>query len=280
VYGFSAAHAYIASGLYRHVLVIGAEVLTRLLDYRDRNTCVLFGDGAGAVLLSASDEPGGGLLGFELTAEPSGAYNIWTPVGGVAIPPTAEALEQRGSFVRMKGQETYRYATRTMATTVETALERAGVHPDQVALFVPHQANVRIIDAVGRQLGIGLERVYINVDRYGNTSAASVPIALAEAVDAGRVRPGDVVVFVAFGSGYTSGACVVGWTADPALGRRAASVPPAVHIVPPVEYPLGDPTPPELQPIFAEKEAAASRGQPGAEEPGLELAQPRAGVRA
>jgi 3-oxoacyl-[acyl-carrier-protein] synthase-3 len=281
VYGFSTAHAYIASGLYRHVLVIGAEVLTRLLDYRDRNTCVLFGDGAGAVLLSASDEPGGGLLGFELTAEPAGAYNIWAPVGGTAIPPTLDGLERRGRFIRMKGQETYRYATRTMASTVATALERAGLHPDQVTLFVPHQANVRIIDAVGRQLGIGLERVYINVDRYGNTSSASVPIALAEAVDSGRVQPGDIVVFVAFGSGYTSGACVVGWTADPALGRRAASVPPVVSIAGPTEYPLTDPTPLELQPIFAQKEAeAASGGRPAAEEPGVELAQPRAEVRA
>ena len=275
VYGFSAGHAYIASGLYRHVLVIGAEVLTRLLDYRDRNTCVLFGDGAGAVVLSASPEPGGGLLGFELTAEPAGAYNIWTPVGGIAIPPTAEGLEGGGRFVRMKGQETYRYATRTMASTVETALERAGVHPDEVALFVPHQANVRIIDAVGRQLGIGLERVYINVDRYGNTSAASVPIALAEAVDAGRVKPGDVVVFVAFGSGYTSGACVVRWTADPALGRRAASVPPVARITAPADYPLADPTPPELQRVFARKEAAATGERPTAEPgAGAELTSP------
>ncbi len=258
VYGFSAAHAYIASGLYRHVLVIGAEVLTRIMDYRDRNTCVLFGDGAGAVVLSASDVPGGGLLGFELTAEPEGAYNIWTPAGGAAIPPTVDTLERRGRYVRMKGAETYRYATRIMARTVERALERAGVRPDDVTLFVPHQANVRIIEGVGRQLGIGLERVYVNVDRYGNTSAASVPIALAEAVEAGRVRPGDIVVFVAFGSGYTSGACVVEWTADPAHGRRAQGVAPVAEIHTSDEFPAGDPTPPELQPIFAEKEAAAA----------------------
>ncbi|HMJ79511.1 MAG TPA: 3-oxoacyl-[acyl-carrier-protein] synthase III C-terminal domain-containing protein, partial [Candidatus Dormibacteraeota bacterium] len=144
-----------------------------------------------------------------------------------------------------------------------------------VALFVPHQANVRIIDAVGRQLGIGLERVYINVDRYGNTSAASVPIALAEAVDAGRVKPGDVVVFVAFGSGYTSGACVVRWTADPALGRRAASVPPAAHIAAPADYPRADPTPPELQRVFARKEATATGERPAAEPgAGAELTSP------
>ncbi|MFI5261029.1 MAG: beta-ketoacyl-ACP synthase III [Candidatus Limnocylindrales bacterium] len=258
VYAFSAGHAYLASGLYRHVLVIGAEVLTRLLDYQDRNTCVLFGDGAGAVVLSASDVPGGGLLGFELTADPEGAYNIWTPAGGSVVPPTPFTLEARSRFVRMKGQETYRYATRTMARTVEKALERAGLTADDIALFVPHQANVRIIEAVGRQLGIGLDRVYVNVDRYGNTSAASVPIALAEAVDAGRVQPGDRIVFVAFGSGYTSGACVVEWTADPADAARAADVPSFVTIQPPPGFPLDDPTPIELQPIFAAKEAAAS----------------------
>ncbi|MGZ6297211.1 MAG: beta-ketoacyl-ACP synthase III [Candidatus Limnocylindrales bacterium] len=263
VYGFSAAHAYIASGLYRNVLVIGAEILTRSLDYHDRNTCVLFGDGAGAVVLSASAETGGGRLGFELTADPEGAYNIWTPAGGAAVPQTPETLTQRGGFVRMKGAETYRYATRTMALTVKVALEQAGIHPDDVTLFVPHQANVRIIDAVGRQLGIGLERVYVNVDRYGNTSAASVPIALSEAIDAGRVKPGDIVVFVAFGSGYTSGACVVEWTADPAHGRRAATVAPSVHIEPPREFPLSDPTPLELQPIFAAKERAAAAGSAG-----------------
>jgi len=259
VYAFSAGHAYVASGLYRTVLVIGAEVLTRIMDYQDRNTCVLFGDGAGAVVLAASEEHGGGLLGFELTADPDGAYNIWTPAGGTALPTDPATVEGRLRYVRMKGQETYRYATRTMARTVEKALVRAGLTADDIALFVPHQANVRIIEAVGKQLGIGLDRVYVNVDRYGNTSAASVPIALAEAVDAGRVQPGDKVVFVAFGSGYTSGACVVGWTADPAAAARAAAVPPFVTIQPPADVPLGDPTPVELQPIFAEKEAAGAR---------------------
>ncbi len=136
-----------------HVLVIGAEVLTRILDYRDRNTCVLFGDGAGAVVLAASDEPGGGLLRLRAHGRPGGAYNIWTPAGGTALPTDPVNLEGRMRFVRMKGQETYRYATRTMARTVEKALARAGLTADDIALFVPHQANVRIIEAVGKQLG-------------------------------------------------------------------------------------------------------------------------------
>ena len=256
VYAYSAGHAYIASGIYRNVLVIGAEVLTRILDYTDRNTCVLFGDGAGAVVLSASDEAGGGLLGFQLTADPEGAYNIWQPAGGAACPASPHTLDARGHFVRMDGRETYRYATRTMASTVTTALAQAGVHPDEVGLFVPHQANVRIIESVARGLGIAMDRVYVNVDRYGNTSAASVPIALAEAVDAGRVKPGDVVVFVAFGAGYTSGACVVRWTADPARGRLARAVDPRISIHRPTGWLAEDPTPPELRPIFAEREAA------------------------
>ncbi|TAM78186.1 MAG: ketoacyl-ACP synthase III [Chloroflexota bacterium] len=256
VYAYSAGHAYVASGLYRTALVIGAETLTRVMDYRDRGTCILFGDGAGAILLGASAEPGGGLLGLELTADPAGAYNIYQPAGGAASPASDSTIERRGHFVRMDGRETYRYATRTMASTVATALQQAGVSPDEVALFVPHQANVRIIASVAKGLGIGMDRVYVNVDRYGNTSAASVPMALVEAVEAGRVKPGDVVVFVAFGAGYTSGACVVRWTADPARSARGRAVDPTVTIHRPDDWTADDPTPVELRPIFAAKEAA------------------------
>jgi 3-oxoacyl-[acyl-carrier-protein] synthase-3 len=271
VYGFSAAHAYIAAGLYRNVLVIGAETLSRIMDYRDRSTCVLFGDGAGAVVLSASDEPGGGLLGLELTADPEGAFNIYQPAGGAAAPTSGRTLEERGHFVRMEGRETYRYATRTMATTVTTALERAGVHSDDVGLFVPHQANERIIAAVAKGLGIAMDRVEVNVGRYGNTSAASVPMALVEAIDAGRVQPEDIVVFVAFGAGYTSGACVVRWTADPARGRLARSVDPHVTIDRPTDWPAIDPTPVELRPIFADKERAARSDPKAAKAETLEV---------
>ncbi|HEX5465042.1 MAG TPA: beta-ketoacyl-ACP synthase III [Candidatus Limnocylindrales bacterium] len=264
VYAYSAGHAYVASGMYRNALVIGAETLTRVMDYHDRGTCILFGDGAGAVLLQRSDEPEGGLLGLELTADPAGAYNIYQPAGGAASPASDSTVERRGHFVRMDGRETYRYATRTMASTVSTALERAGVAPDEVALFVPHQANVRIIESVAKGLGIGMERVYVNVDRYGNTSAASVPMALVEAVEAGRVKPGDVIVFVAFGAGYTSGACVVRWTADPAHGARARGIEPIVGLRRPNDWTADDPTPPELRAIFAAKEADGAKAADGA----------------
>ncbi len=203
VYAYASAHAHITSGMARHVLVIGAETLTRFLDYTDRNTCILFGDGAGAVVLSASDQPGGG-LGIELTTEPSGAYMIWLPAGGAKAPPGVETVNRGEHFIRMEGRETYRFATRTLATTALAAVEQAGLQASDIDLFIPHQANIRIIDAVAKGLGLPMERMFVNVDRYGNTSAASIPIALAEAVDSGRVKIGDHVVMVAFGAGRRS----------------------------------------------------------------------------
>ena len=205
VYAYATAHAYITSGMAKHVLVIGAELLTRFLDYTDRNTCILFGDGAGAVVLSASDEPGGG-LGIEMTTEPQGAYMIWLPAGGAKSPPSAETVARGEHYVRMEGKETYRFATRTLATTALTSIEKAGLKPSDIDLFIPHQANIRIIEAVAKGLDLPMERMFVNLDKYGNTSAASVPIALAEAVNEGRVKVGDRIVIVAFGAGFTSGA--------------------------------------------------------------------------
>jgi 3-oxoacyl-[acyl-carrier-protein] synthase-3 len=253
VYGYATAHAYVLSGLAKHALVIGSELLTRFLDWTDRNTCVLFGDGAGAVVLSASGEEGGGMTGLELTADPDGAWSIWIPAGGARRPTTPEGLAVGDQFLRMDGRETYRYATRTIASTALSAIERAGWTADQVDLFIPHQANVRIIESVARGLGIPMERIYLDLDRYGNTSAASVPIALAEAVDEGRVRPGDRILFVAFGAGFTSGAAAVTWTADPADGRRAASVSPEAHIHQPPGWDGGDPVPEPVARVLARK---------------------------
>jgi 3-oxoacyl-(acyl-carrier-protein) reductase len=160
VYGFATAHAYVMSGLARNVLVIGSELLTRFLDWTDRNTCVLFGDGAGAVVVSASDEAGGGMTGLELTADPSGAWSIWIPAGGARRPSTAATVAGDEQFLRMDGRETYRYATRTIASTALSAIERAGWTADQVDLFIPHQANVRIIESVAKGLGIPMERIF------------------------------------------------------------------------------------------------------------------------
>ncbi|OGN88384.1 MAG: hypothetical protein A2X23_05315 [Chloroflexi bacterium GWC2_73_18] len=257
VYGYATGHAMVSSGMYRHVLVIGAELLTRFLDFGDRNTCILFGDGAGAVVISASDDPGGGMLGMELTTDPDGAYMIWLPSGGSKSPPSVETIARREHYIRMEGKETYRYATRTLASSALAAIQRAGLTADEIALFIPHQANLRIIESVAKGLGLSMDRFYVNVDRYGNTSAASVPIALAEAVDSGRVKVGDRIVFVAFGAGFTSGASVVEWTADPALGRRADSVVPAASVRAPVDWDSVDPMPARLAAVLNSRNGPA-----------------------
>ena len=247
VYAYASAQAHIASGMAKHVLVIGAELLTRFLDYSDRSTCILFGDGAGAVVLSASDEPGGG-LGIELTTDPQGAYMIWLPAGGAKSPPSAETIARGEHYIRMEGNQTYRFATKTMATTALAAISHAGLEPSDIDLFIPHQANIRIIEAVAKGLGLPMDRMFVNLDKYGNTSAASVPIALAEAVDSGRVKVGDHVVLVAFGAGFTSGAVAIEWTADPArsAGVDDAIRPEDVQVRLPVDWDSVDPIPPAL----------------------------------
>ena len=251
VYGYATASAYIAAGLARHVLVIGAELLTRFIDYTDRSTCILFGDGAGAVVLSASDEPTAP-VGIELTTEPEGAYMIWLPAGGSTSPPSAETVARGEHRIRMEGRETYRFATRTLATTALAAVAKAGWAPGDVDLFIPHQANMRIIEAVAKGLGLPMEKMFVNLDKYGNTSAASVPIALAEAVNEGRLKPGDKVVLVAFGAGFTSGGVALEWTGDPEAGRRgeAAVRPEDVSIRRPVDWDSVDPIPAALADIL------------------------------
>ena len=247
VYGFATAQAYIQAGLAKHVLVIGAELLTRFLDYTDRSTCILFGDGAGAVVLSASEEPGGA-LGVEMTTEPLGAYMIWLPAGGSKAPPSRETISRGEHYVRMEGNATYRFATKTMATTALESIRRSGLQPDDIDLFIPHQANIRIIEAVAKGLGLPMDKMFVNLDKYGNTSAASIPVALAEAVNEGRVKVGDNVTIVAFGAGFTSGAVTIEWTADPARGLvgDAAVRPSDVSVRPPVDWNSVDPIPEAL----------------------------------
>ena len=214
LYGMATAHGFIAGGMYRNVLVIGVEILSRFIDWTDRSTCVLFGDGAGAVVLQASDEPGGA-LGFDLFSDGTGCEGIIIPAGGSARPASRDTVEGRQHFIRMLGSEVYKYATRQMGESAAAALRNAGLGVDDVDHFVFHQANIRIINSVQRQFGIPEEKTYVNIDRYGNTSAASVPMALVEAVAEGRIRPGDRVLMVAFGAGYTAGAALWQWTADP-----------------------------------------------------------------
>jgi 3-oxoacyl-[acyl-carrier-protein] synthase-3 len=250
VYGYSVADAYLRSGMFKHALVVGSETLSRYLDFSDRGTCILFGDGAGAVVLSASDEEGGGMRGMELTTDPDGAYMIWLPSGGSRSPASGQTLARGEHYIRMEGRETYRYATKTMATTALKAIERAGWKPDEIDLFIPHQANVRIIESVAKGLGLPMDKMFVNLDRYGNTSAASVGIALAEAVDSGRIKIGDKIVLVAFGAGLTSGGIALEWTADPLNGRRAAAVEPVARVREPIDWSSVDPIPDRLREVL------------------------------
>jgi 3-oxoacyl-[acyl-carrier-protein] synthase-3 len=211
VYAVAVAHGYIASGLAKTVLVAGAETLSKFTNWKDRNTCVLFGDSAGAVVMQAC-EPGSGFLSFYLGADGAGGPLIALPAGGSRIPASFESIERNQHFLQMNGREVYKFAVRCIPKAIEEAVQRAHMTINEVDLFIPHQANIRIIDAAAGRLGQPREKFFINVERYGNTSAASVPVALYEAVHSGRVRVGDAVVLVAFGGGLTWGSCALRWT--------------------------------------------------------------------
>ncbi len=200
VYGLVTAQQFIATGACETVLVVGAELISRWLKPEDRSVYVLFGDGAGAVVMQATDEPCG-ILGHVLGSDGSGAQHIIVPAGGVAMVPTHETVDQVA--IRMNGREVYKFATRVMGRALQEALDHAGLTTDDIDLFIPHQANLRIIEYAVKQAGLPREKVYVNVDRYGNTSAASVPLALCEAFDEGRIKPGDTLAMVAFGAGLT-----------------------------------------------------------------------------
>jgi 3-oxoacyl-[acyl-carrier-protein] synthase-3 len=222
VYGLSVASDMIVSGRYEHALVIGAETLSRITDWTDRGTCVLFGDGAGAVVLKASDASGG-VLSSVLGADGSGGEVLILPAGGSAHPATAQTVAQRQHFIQMQGRPVYRFATRVMAEASKQALDRAGLNVKDVRLFVPHQANNRILQTAAKGLGVPEERMFSNLERYGNTSSASVPIALCEAIEQGRVQRDDLIVCVGFGAGLTWAASVIRWSLPlpvPAPSRR------------------------------------------------------------
>ncbi len=226
LYAMSTAHQFIANGSARHVLVIGVEVLSKVVDYTDRGTCVLFGDGAGAIVLSASEQPGG-LLGYTLGSDGANPELLYIPAGGSREPLTEEGLREGRQWVKMNGAEVFKFATRVMGTAMEEALANAGMTAQDMDLFIPHQANLRIIDAASRRLGLPQEKVFVNIQKYGNTSAAAVPIALCEAIDQGLVYPGAHLGMVAFGAGLTWAAAVVKWTASVATkptARRATPI--------------------------------------------------------
>ncbi|HXF60839.1 MAG TPA: beta-ketoacyl-ACP synthase III [Caldilineaceae bacterium] len=221
VYALSMARGQILAGDAEYVLVLGAETLSRIVDWTDRNTCVLFGDGAGAVLIAASHVPGG-IMACELGSDGSGAELLMVPAGGSAMPASLETVSSGNHFIKMDGKAVFRFATRVMADATRSVLERAGLTPEDVDLVIPHQANLRIVqNSVLKQLKIPEEKVFVNLQKYGNTSTASIPIALCEAIKAGKVKPGDKLVFVGFGAGLTWAACTVVWsvpTDQPAAG--------------------------------------------------------------
>ena len=210
IYALTTGAQFIATGAYRNVLVIGAEVFTRILDWQDRSTCVLFGDGAGAVLLQPTDEPGG-LLSFVLGSDGAGACSLYVPAGGSRQPASAESVAARQHYVKMQGRDVFRFATRVLPDSVVEALTAAGLTTDEVDVLIPHQANTRIIDHATRRLKVDEGTVFSNVERYGNTSAASIPVALCEAIEAGMVRSGATVVMSGFGAGLSWGTVVWKW---------------------------------------------------------------------
>jgi 3-oxoacyl-[acyl-carrier-protein] synthase-3 len=208
----SVAADLITGGAYENALVIGAETLSRITDWTDRNTCVLFGDGAGAVLLQAKDTEGG-VLSSVLGADGSGAELLRVPAGGSKRPASQETLDERLHFITMKGREVFRFAVRVMPEATRQVVERADLTLADISLIVPHQANQRIIQAAARSLDLPEESFFCNLERYGNTSAASIPIALCEAAEAGRIARDDTVVCVGFGAGLTWAAAAIRWSA-------------------------------------------------------------------
>jgi 3-oxoacyl-[acyl-carrier-protein] synthase-3 len=210
VYGLVTASQFIAAGAYENVLVIGADALSRSIDFTDRTTCVLFGDGAGAALVAASDEPGG-LLSFVLGADGSGGAHMHVPAGGSRTPLTSELLAERANTIRMNGREVYRFSTTVPTTALAEAASKAGVGIGDLDVVVAHQANVRILQTAAKNMGVSDELFYTNLDRYGNTSAASVPLALYEACACGRIQSGSLVGFMGFGAGLTWATAIWRW---------------------------------------------------------------------
>ena len=206
VYALAQAHAMVSAGLANKALVVGGDVLSKILDWTDRSTIVLFGDGAGAVVVEHVDE--GGFLGFELGADGGGGEHLWLPGSG------SRTFDDPDRYVKMNGREVFKFATRVLVSSAEKVLDRCGKEIDDVDVYVPHQANVRIIDYAARKLGIPEDRVVVNVDRYGNTSSGSIPLALADADAEGRLEHGATVLMTGMGAGLTWGSALMDWTAN------------------------------------------------------------------
>ena len=212
MYAVAQGYGMVAAGLARRALVTGGDVLSRILDWSDRSTAVLFGDGAGAVVIERVSE--GGFLGFELGADGSGGSQLFVPAGGSREPASAETVAERRHYVQMNGREVFKFATRVLVSSAENVLAECGKTVDDVDVYIPHQANVRIIDHAAEKLGIPKEKIVVNVDRYGNTSSGSIPLALADAQADGRLQDGALVLMTGMGAGLTWGSGLIEWTAN------------------------------------------------------------------
>jgi len=210
IYGLANAANFIALGTYKYALIVGAEVLSKITDYTDRNTCVLFGDGAGAVVIGAVPE-GRGFQSFELGADGAGGELLKLEGGGSRCPSSAASVEKKLHYLYMAGAEVFKFAVRIMGSAAEEALRKAGLGKEDIDLLIPHQANIRIIQSAVNRLNVPEDKCLVNLDRYGNVGAASIPLALAEAVETGRLKEGDRIVMVGFGAGLTWGASVLVW---------------------------------------------------------------------
>ena len=209
MYALTQAYGALAGGLARSAVVVGTETLSKIINWHDRSTCVLFGDGAGAVVLE--NVRGGGFLGFELGSDGEGGKDLSIPAGGSRNPSTTQTVEQELHFLRMNGREVYKFATRVLVSSAEKLLEECGLTVDDIDLYIPHQANKRIIDHAARNLGIPEEKIFINLQKYGNTSSASIPLCLAEAVRDGRLQEGTRVLMTGMGAGLTWGSAYAVW---------------------------------------------------------------------
>ena len=209
-YGLVAGAQFVLSGAHRNVLVVGADVMSRVIDWRDRGTCVLFGDGAGSVVLQATDRPGG-LRSFVLGSDGCGAPKLYVPAGGSRQPASHESVEAREHFLKMDGRDVFRFATQVIPGSILEALDKAGLTSQDLDLVIPHQANIRIIDHARKKLELPPERVFTNVDKYGNTSSGSIPVALCEALEQGRISDGDLVAMCAFGAGLCWASAIWEW---------------------------------------------------------------------
>jgi 3-oxoacyl-[acyl-carrier-protein] synthase-3 len=210
IYGMTVAEGLMHSGVIETALVVGSEKMSAIIDWHDRSTCILFGDGAGAVVLKRNKaQPTKGLLSTFMRSDGTLAELLWRPSGGAKVPFSQAVLDDRSSFVRMAGRETFRYAVRSMSEACDRALDGARLRGEDIDILIPHQANVRIIESTAKYANISMDKVYVNVDRYGNTSSASIPIAIDEAIEAGRIKEGTTALLVAFGAGFTWGSMVV-----------------------------------------------------------------------